>query len=441
MKALRMVLIGLLTAAVVLLLPEGRPVHAATITVNTTADVVAVDGACTLREAIDNANDDAATHPDCVPGSGADTIAFSVSGTITLNGNHLPIVYPGSTIVIQGASAITIDAAGQSNHFLVFGGNLTLNGLTLQNGAVIDEPGGAITSNGEVTISDSTLSGNRAILANPGPGIPAVGGAIFNAGGHASLSNVTLSGNSAAAGGAISNSEWGGLAGTMVISRSVLRDNSADGAAILDGMDGGGAIQTGGPPWSVVGGELTISDSILEENTSSGSDGGGAILNVGVGVLDVSGSTFRGNTAAHEGGAILVAGEAQADVLNSTLSGNATGNAAGGTVRVDDEGSLTFTNVTLWDAQGGGLVSEDGTTTAVNSIVFACSGTIGGANNLALTGSGCPTPGFTLADDLLLGPLQNNGGPTETHALLEGSPAIDAGSPDCPPPATDQRGG
>ena len=49
-------------------------------------------------------------------------------------------------------------------------------------------------------------------------------------------------------------------------------------------------------------------------------------------------------------------------------------------------------------------------------------------------------PGDLVVPDAMLGPLQDNGGPTETHDLLPGSPAIDAGSVNCPPPATDQRG-
>jgi hypothetical protein len=53
---------------------------------------------------------------------------------------------------------------------------------------------------------------------------------------------------------------------------------------------------------------------------------------------------------------------------------------------------------------------------------------------------GFTAPGDLVVANAMLGPLQDNGGPTETHDLLPGSPAIDAGSMDCPPPATDQRG-
>jgi len=56
------------------------------------------------------------------------------------------------------------------------------------------------------------------------------------------------------------------------------------------------------------------------------------------------------------------------------------------------------------------------------------------------TSCGFTEPGDLVVADAMLGPLQDNGGPTETHDLLPGSPAIDAGSMDCPPPDTDQRG-
>jgi hypothetical protein len=56
------------------------------------------------------------------------------------------------------------------------------------------------------------------------------------------------------------------------------------------------------------------------------------------------------------------------------------------------------------------------------------------------TSCGLTATGDLVVADAMLGPLQDNGGPTETHDLLPGSPAIDAGSMDCPPPDTDQRG-
>jgi len=79
------------------------PARAASIVVNSNADNTTTDGLCTLREAITNANNDAATYPDCTAGSTADTITFAADYTITLTGSQLPTV--NSTITINGNGA------------------------------------------------------------------------------------------------------------------------------------------------------------------------------------------------------------------------------------------------------------------------------------------------------------------------------------------------
>src|SRR5438552_2553079 len=101
------------------------------------------------------------------------------------------------------------------------------------------------------------------------------------------------------------------------------------------------------------------------------------------------------------------------------------------------------------DADGGGVYNQ-GTLTLTDVIVAdstsadscAGSGTLTSQGHNLDSGNTC---GFTGPGDLVdmdprLGPLQDNGGPTPTQALLPGSPAIDAGGDDCPPPLTDQRG-
>jgi predicted outer membrane repeat protein len=96
---------------------------------------------------------------------------------------------------------------------------------------------------------------------------------------------------------------------------------------------------------------------------------------------------------------------------------------------------------------GGGGIYSGGNATLTNTIVSDngvdnCGGSVSSSGyNLTDDDScGFTAPGDLVVADAMLGPLADNGGPTETHALLAGSPAIDAGSPDCPPPATDQRG-
>jgi predicted outer membrane repeat protein len=137
------------------------------------------------------------------------------------------------------------------------------------------------------------------------------------------------------------------------------------------------------------------------------------------------------------GGAIYNAGEAgdaTIDVANGTFSGNSAGNNGGA---LYNEGF-----------QNGSALVELGNTVlkagAVGANIFNSDGTVTslGYNLSSDDGSGYLTgSGDQINTDPLLGPLQDNGGPTPTHALLSGSPAIDAGDPSfTPPPFYDQRG-
>jgi predicted outer membrane repeat protein len=156
-------------------------------------------------------------------------------------------------------------------------------------------------------------------------------------------------------------------------------------------------------------------------------------------------STFSGNTAGGGGGGIGSFG-ASITITNSTFSGNTALNNSGGGISAD---ILTVTNSTIASNTSntiGGGISSGSTTTLKNTIIANnqgsdCFGAITSQGyNLASDG----TCNLTASTDLpttepMLGPLQDNGGPTFTQALLPGSPAIDAGG-DCPPPPTDQRG-
>ena len=165
------------------------------------------------------------------------------------------------------------------------------------------------------------------------------------------------------------------------------------------------------------GGTLTIVDSTIIGNSAST---GGGTYNDGAGTETISNSTFSGNTATPSGGGIFNINSIV--VTNSTFSGNSAGFGGGiynlGTVQIGD----TILNMSA--------ISSSGT---VTSLGYNLSSDNGGG---FLTG-----PGDQINTDPLLGPLQNNGGSTFTHALLPGSPAIDTGDPNfTPPPFFDQRG-
>jgi CSLREA domain-containing protein len=180
---------------------------------------------------------------------------------------------------------------------------------------------------------------------------------------------------------------------------------------------------------------------------------GGGIWNFGT--LTLIDSTVSGNSAVSGGGIYTFNIDQIATITGSTVSGNATSNDGGGIT--NSGGTLDITNSTVSSNSGlvGGGIYSDGTAEFINTIIADspfggdCSGagftSLG--HNLDSDGScGLAGVGNRSAVDPLLGPLADNGGPTLTHALLPGSPAIDAVPvADCTeaggsPLITDQRG-
>jgi CSLREA domain-containing protein len=243
------------------------------------------------------------------------------------------------------------------------------------------------------------------------------------------------------------------IAGTVTIEELTVRNGFSQLANLAGGI------------WNSA--ILTVSHVRIE--TSEGRLGGGAILNDND--LTATDVTLSGNVTNSQGGGLYNTGTAHLERV--TVSGNTSAAAAGG---IQNDGTLTLINVTLSGntavTDGGGLnngvdatlgnvtiaangadrgggVFSPGDATFTNTIV--ADSVSGGSCNIGGTvtsvGSNLDTDAtcsFTGPGDLsgvaaALGSLADNGGPTQTHALLGGSPAIDAGR-DCPPPATDQRG-
>jgi HYR domain. len=254
-----------------------------------------------------------------------------------------------------------------------------------------------IASEVTVAISGLTISDGSAIND---------GGGILNAG-SLTITNVVVSNNSATGGGGINNS------GTLTINTSTLSGNSA--------LHGGGVFNSNG-------GVVMIVDSTLSGNTATtlGTGGGGGILTAGI--------------------------DSTLTIINSTLSGNSATSGGGGIFNAAGTANISFTTVSGNSAFTGGGFYSSGTVNFKNSIVAnsPAGGDCAGPGTINATGTNFNTngtcPGFTQVTpaQLNLGPLQDNGGPTQTHALLPGSVAIDA-APDCTDLAgntvgTDQRG-
>jgi len=196
--------------------------------------------------------------------------------------------------------------------------------------------------------------------------------------------------------------------GPLTVTDSTFSRNSASG--FPGGGGGGGGI-------SAAGGTMTVANSTFSEN-SAGTNGGA--IQTDAGTYTVTNSTFFGNSAAQDGGGILNSGGGFT-VTNSTFSGNTAARDGGAIAPV---GPFTLVNSIVANSPSGG------------NCLFPITD---GGGNLQYPGTDCG--GTITSADPLLDPagLQNNGGPTETIALLPGSPAIDAAVA-CPPPTTDQRG-
>ncbi|MBN2292730.1 MAG: cadherin-like domain-containing protein, partial [Pirellulales bacterium] len=223
--------------------------------------------------------------------------------------------------------------------------------------------------------------------------------------------------------------------GTLTVRNSTLSDNSA--------CDGGGIVNDGSSGTAT----LTITNSMLTGN--SGNRYGGGIYNKS-GSLTLTNCTLSDNSASYGGG--ISNGSDMLTLLNCTLSGNSVSNDGGG-IYHSNLGRTTLTNCTLSGNSagndGGGICVYSATTFTLNNTIVAGNsassgpdiyfhyGTLTGSHNLIGNGTGQSLLNGvdgnivgtkTNPIDPMLGPLQDNGGPTLTHAPLPGSPLIDAGS-------------
>ncbi len=348
------------------------------------------------------------------------------AGSASLEINNSSVIYNGSND--RGGGIYNNGVSGSAT--------LTINN-SIVSGNVVGSAGGGIYNDGyqgsaTLTITNSTLSDNSAVSAGSN------GGAIVNNGleGSATLtvSNSTLSDNSSAnVGGGIYN---GGFYGseTLTVNNSTISSNSAD-------YRGGGIFNDG----AFGSATLAVTNSTISDN-SAGFDGGGIFSSGGAGsaTLTITNSTVSGNSAASFAGGIYNDGAFGSTTLtmnNSTLSGNSAYFAGGIFNDGDFFGSGGSATLEIGDtilktgSSGANIENYEG---AVTSHGYNLSSDNGGG---VLTATG-----DQINTDPLLGPLQDNGGPTFTHALLTGSPAIDAGDPNFnpnsfnPPMVYDQRG-
>ncbi len=400
-------------------------------------------------------------------------------------------------LTLDGAGNLTVDANRRHRVFSVLDGvTAELIGLTVANGNESAEHGGGIRNEGTLTLMNSIVSGSSAGRdSGCRTGDPALlcseGGGIWNAG-TLTLMDSTVSGNSAPFGGGISN-----RGGNLTLIDSDILANSAEGcrgaAALL--CSGGGGIWNSGALTminSTVSGSTanwgagiynrgapTLTNSTVSGNTS-GFDGGGLLNfetltlidstvadNVAgqsgggianeAGTLEVTNSTLSGNTAAAAGGGLFNPGGAAANLVNMTVSTNAAEREGGG-IYTGGELVLTSSTIARNDAPTASAIYDPGTpSTRLRSIANTLiEGDCADSPPFDSNGYNIESPGDTCGfsqetdrpaeGQLNLGPLDDNDGPTKTHALLESSVAIDRiPEADCvdgagEPLTADQRG-
>jgi hypothetical protein len=281
-----------------------------------------------------------------------------------------------------------------------------------------------------LSASDSRLTGNAAYSACTACPVRGGGAWVY---GSATFAQSQLNGNSTfsnaqygTGGGLYFRASFGGAPVSATLTDTDVSSNSAD-------SDGGGIG---------AGGDLHITRSTVSGNSAN--KDGGAIGQFG-GNLDIADSTLTGNIALGRGGGIFLFGYGSAGISNSTISGNIAILNGGGIANT--YGSVALANSTLAfnsaNGRGGGIYFRypyyplvlQSTIIAGNQVgalaedIWSPGLDISGANNLVqAAGDGVGLPLDTLTADPLLQPLADNGGPTYTHALGAGSPAIDTGN-------------
>lgn len=359
---------------------------AATITVSTTADQFGVGPGCSLREAIRAANVDEA-FGGCPKGNGADTIVLAAG------------VYPLDEAGIEDDAAdgdldiradLTIRGAGRRKAVI------DANGIDRAFEIDPATAGGVDVVFRRLTIREGKVSGS--------------GGAIMNRG-NLRLNRVLLTQNtSSAQGGAIAS------LGSLTVNRTIIAGNTA--------ATEGGAIENLG--------QLLANTSTLHGNTAGPNAGG--LDNAGGATATVRRTTISGNTAA------AVAGVRNNGILiieRSTVSGNTTTGNGGGVHNLPaSDVTITHSTIASNSAAAGGGLLNDGTATLRATILSGNNGgNCGGAALPGSTGANLDsgvTCGFGVDPSDLstanaaLGPLARNGGPNRTHALLDGSQALNS---------------
>lgn len=403
----------------------------------------------------------------------------------------------GGALDIEDGHAVLTDVKLEWNQVTSFGGAVYVSAgssLEVMDSWIMDNTaalGGGVYNIGSVVITGSLVKDNAATSLSGS----AAGGGVYNLGDLTVLSS-TVSQNEVIS-TALDTAKGGGIyhdGSNLVVEDSWVKTNTVDSGAVEEGggvfIDGDGSVtllraslyfneaERGGAIF-FMGGDLTVEDCTIKMNTATISGGGLSLRHFGLDSATIAHSTVVGNEAVDAGG-IEVIGDGVTRIFNSTISGNTATDDAGG-LRLSGNSNAAIASITITDniadsdgdsnGSGGGIVIEPGGDVEMRNTIIAdnldmstlpaprlpdCVGTIQSAGynlirSLGLIFTACTIEGDTTGNLLEINPLllaiTDNGGPTETHALDLGSPAIDAGDPaGCVDPLggplpTDQRHG
>ena len=413
----------------------GSSAHAAvdTITVTSLADPgdgnCATNG-CTLREALSQADDGDTADVDQI------LFQSGLSGSIGVSGSPLPTIDEPLYRNGPGAGTFKGEPAPAKYHpgFRIFdvnapGDEVTIEGLTVSGGS---QPtyasGGGIHSTGaELTIKNSRIEDNRA----------GIGGGVYSYEGSLQILNSSISGNSSNTGGGIFTRRQP----VLIRGSRVLGNDASNKKTPVDLPSDGGGIYA-----STILDTITIEDSTIAGNRAEDAGGG---VSTRLSTAHIRHSTISGNHAANGGGLdlgdqlLIPPGTPQPNTLEeSTVAHNYSLGGAG----VHASSNLQVRDSTIAANYFGGL-SGGGPTYATNTVIAGNAGgpfhdisgpTVLSFSLLQNSGGGGYAPSVIVGADPQLGPLADNGGPTQTMRPASTSPAIDRGV--AAGASTDQRG-